>query len=80
MDSSKQHFHFTVETDLVSNISESGTRAQKLYLKRCADFIITPSKIFLKALPAVVIDIGHQNIGPKGAEACAIALTVRPSF
>ncbi|XP_060598540.1 leucine-rich repeat-containing protein 74A-like [Ruditapes philippinarum] len=64
-----------IESDVVSEISEKGTRAQKLYLKRCADFLITPSKIFLKALPAVVVDIAHQNIGPKGAEACAIALS-----
>ncbi|WAR22411.1 LR74A-like protein [Mya arenaria] len=61
--------------DVVMDIATGGSKAQKLYLKKCADFQTAPSRLFLEGLVLPVIDIGHQNVGPKGAEACAIALT-----
>ncbi|KAL4232082.1 Leucine-rich repeat-containing protein 74A [Mactra antiquata] len=64
-----------IESDLIADVATNGTLAQKLYLRKCADFLLTPSKIFVKSLPTTVVNIGHQNIGPKGTEACAIALT-----
>lgn len=64
-----------IDSELIAEIATSGTRAQKLYLKRCADNHVPPSKIFLKALPTSEVDIGHQNIGVQGAELCALALT-----
>ncbi|KAH3789897.1 hypothetical protein DPMN_168086 [Dreissena polymorpha] len=63
-----------VDTDIIMNIAENGTRTQKLYLKKCADFLVAPCRMFVSCLQHPVIDVGHQNLGPKGAEACAVAL------
>ena len=61
---------------MLEELTFSGSKAQKLYLKKCADFQITPCSHFVKSLSAKAIDLEHHNIGPKGAEACAVALTV----
>jgi len=66
-----------VESDEVMQIASKGTRAQKLYLKKCADFRVAPCRHFLIGLSQPSIDMSHQNVGPKGAEACAFGLSVR---
>lgn len=64
-----------VDNDMIKEMAYSGTNAQKLYLRKCAELHVSPSKIFLSGLNSDIVDIGHQNIGSKGVEACAIALS-----
>lgn len=60
----------------LEELTFTGSKSQKLYLKKCADFKITPCSHFVKSLAAREIDLEHHNIGPKGVEACAFALAV----
>ena len=62
---------------VLEELTFTGSNAQKLYLKKCADFQITPCSHFVKSLSSKEIDMEHHNVGPKGAVACAFALTVR---
>ena len=60
----------------LEELTFTGTKSQKLYLKKCADFKITPCSHFVKSLSSREIDLEHLNVGPKGIEACAFAIAV----
>ena len=69
--------YFLGDMFVLEELTFTGSNAQKLYLKKCADFQITPCSHFVKSLSSKEIDMEHHNVGPKGAVACAFALTVR---
>ena len=64
----------------LEELTFTGTKSQKLYLRKCADFKITPCSHFVKSLSSKEIDLEHHNVGSKGVEACAFALAVRVCF
>ena len=53
----------------------------KAYLKSCEALGIIPASYFLRTIQAEEnsISMNHHGVGPKGAKAIAVALTVSPS-
>ena len=64
------------DTDLekdFSSVPEDITQGRGAYLKACENLNIVPCSPFLRQLHKSDMNIKHYNLGPKGAEAIAVA-------
>ena len=73
---------YTMPFDSLEEKEEYDPSGRKTYMKTCEALGIIPTSYFLRTIQSGQshINMGHHGVGPKGAKAIAISLTVSLLF
>lgn len=68
------------DEDQRADFTNSTDSSQKIYMKACTLFKVTPSTFVYRHLTAITVPLQNHAIGDRGAKAMATALVVSPAL